>query len=173
MKRCGGCIHPRSDFLSAEQAAGTPYRDLIERFGLSLGTLNRHRPHIAAEVVRAIEIRKDDAAETLLQKVERIEANARRLGQKAENERDIRGALVANRAELEAARFRHEMQPAGEGGVVRVSFDFSALNPCLAPARAGAMGAEDGGVLDGLSGDDSGATGAPDEAATPFRVADE
>lgn len=137
---CRACRSPRAAEIASLLVAGTPLRDIAGLVGLSKSALDRHRPHVGLEVIRAIEIRKDDEAETLLQKVERIERNAARLAEKAESQNDVRGAVVANRALLDVIRLLVEMVPSSERAEpVAISFSFrNGMSAWNADASGGA-----------------------------------
>ena len=94
---CTICRHPEREAIDADLVVGTPYRHIAARTGTSTGALQRHRCHIAAEVVHAAETCEHDRGASLLEKIHAMEAEAQRLGKKAETEGDIRAALLALR----------------------------------------------------------------------------
>jgi hypothetical protein len=109
---CSACGDARRPGLDAAIASGTSFRAIARQFApLSRDAIRRHRPHVTKTIVKAAAARRSDEAETLLQKVERLEADARRLGEKAEAEGDLRAALVAVHQLLDVVRLMHEMQP--------------------------------------------------------------
>jgi hypothetical protein len=111
--------------LDAALVADESFRAISRRFApLSRDAIRRHRPHVSKALVKAVETRHDDEAETLLQKVERLEADARRLGEKAEAEGDLRAALVANRGLVEIVKLMAEMVTAGNGGPNKLIVEF-------------------------------------------------
>jgi hypothetical protein len=110
-RACSVCSRPDRPELDAALVLGDSLRNVVERFGTSLGSLSRHRPHVGRSLVRAAERRGERFAESLLSKVERLEANARRLGEKAEKEGDLRAALVAVDKLLDVVRLLHELTP--------------------------------------------------------------
>jgi len=49
MKECAACLHLHREALDAAFADGAPYKYLKERFGVSLGSLKRHRKASTAD----------------------------------------------------------------------------------------------------------------------------
>ncbi len=94
---CSVCRHVQRQEIEEALLAGEPLRNIAKRSGTSPATLLRHRPHIAAAVVRAIEETDRDRAADLLGKARDLEREAKRLGEKAEREGDVRAALLAVR----------------------------------------------------------------------------
>lgn len=47
MRKCVVCKHSRRSEIDVALTAGTPHRELADRFGLALATLSRHRAHLA------------------------------------------------------------------------------------------------------------------------------
>ena len=52
-RTCTLCCHSDRSAIDRELLAGTPYRNISERFGLSVAAITRHRPHIAAKIAVA------------------------------------------------------------------------------------------------------------------------
>lgn len=77
---CSACCDPRRPELDEALVRGDSLRDIAGRFGTSKSALARHRPHVGTALVRAAERKGERFEESLLQKVERLEADARRLG---------------------------------------------------------------------------------------------
>src|SRR5262245_33284374 len=92
---CTICRHTERDSIDADLVVGTPYRHIAARTGTSTGALVRHRAHIRAEVIDAAASRDDERGISLLDKVHQLQAEAQRLGAKAEREGDLRAALLA------------------------------------------------------------------------------
>ena len=126
---CLGCRPGKAAIIASLRADGLSYRVIAERVGSSKGAVRSHleaKHGITPALVHAIEVRQEREAETLLQKVEKIERNAVRLVEKAEASHDVRGAVVANRALLDVIRLLHEMVPSGDPGrAVDVVFSFA------------------------------------------------
>jgi hypothetical protein len=96
-RTCTICRHPKRETIDADLIAGISYRHIAAQNGTSSGALQRHRPHVAAEVVHAAETCGHERGISLLEKIHGMEAEARRLGRKAEQEGDLRAALLALR----------------------------------------------------------------------------
>jgi hypothetical protein len=95
---CRVCRLANRNEVEEALLAGEPLRNIAERSGTSATALHRHKEaHLPIKLVRAAESREIDSAESLTAKLRAIEAEARRLGQKAEKAGDTRTALVAIR----------------------------------------------------------------------------
>lgn len=94
---CTVCRSVQRQEIEEALLAGEPLRNIAKRTGTSPATLLRHRPHIAAAVVRRAEESDRDRAADLLAKARDLEREARRLGLKAERDGDVRAALLAVR----------------------------------------------------------------------------
>lgn len=51
-KRCTICSHKRRLEIDRALVGGTPYRELVKRYGVSLGSLSRHRENHLVRVLR-------------------------------------------------------------------------------------------------------------------------
>jgi hypothetical protein len=122
---CSVCRHPQRAEIALTRADGASFQTVADRFGLSkTAVFNHHHEHVGAGLVktaativkdaarRDAEVREYDEASTLLQKIERLEADARRIGERAEREGDLRAALVANAGLLNVVKMMHELMPA-------------------------------------------------------------
>jgi hypothetical protein len=96
-RTCTICHHREREKIDADLVAGVPLRRIAAQSGTSTGALQRHRCHIAAEVVHAAETCEHERGTSLLEKINAMEAEAQRLGKKAEQEGDLRAALLALR----------------------------------------------------------------------------
>lgn len=95
---CTICRHPERKAIDADLVAGTPYRHIAGRTGTSTASLQRHKERcLSATLVKARDAVEAFNADTLLAKVRAIEDEARRLGRKAEQQGDLRAALLACR----------------------------------------------------------------------------
>jgi hypothetical protein len=109
MRPCTSCTDSRRGELDAALVRGDSYRNIAERFGTSLAGLSRHRPHIGKALIKAAERKGEHYETVLLRKVERLEADARRLGKRAEAEGDLRAALVAVDKLMNVVSLQREM----------------------------------------------------------------
>jgi len=94
---CTICRHAEREKIDADLVAGMPLRHIASQTRTSTGALQRHRCHIADAVITAAETCEIDRGASLLEKIHAMEAEARRLGAKAEQEGDVRAALLALR----------------------------------------------------------------------------
>jgi hypothetical protein len=132
---CSVCAHAQVEAISSAILSRTPLRNIASRFpGTTKSALGRHRKHVAGSIVKAvarIPIPRVEPAEierfedSLLAKVSRLEKDARRLGERAESEGDLRAALVAVDKLLDVARLLHELMPVDSSApAVKISFSF-------------------------------------------------
>ena len=106
---CRACRSPQRAEIDAGLLAGDSSRALAGRVGLTKSSLDRHRPHIGKALARAAERKGERLDGSLLEKVERLEADARRLGERAESEGDLRAALVAVDKLMDVVKLLREM----------------------------------------------------------------
>lgn len=97
MKICTVCVHAERKVIDAELLRGSPtLRDVARRCGLSKTALLRHKTsHLPATMARAHEAAQLADAGALLQQLQVVCDDCRRLQQRAEADGDIRGALQA------------------------------------------------------------------------------
>ena len=121
------CADARRPELDAALVAGEAFRAIARRFApLSRDAIRRHRPHVGTALVRAADARRGEEDESLLDKVRALEADAHRLKKKAEEQDDVRAALVAVDKLLDVIRLMHELAPsAADLAPVVVTLRFS------------------------------------------------
>jgi len=124
-RTCTICRHAGREKIDADLVAGIPLRRIAAQSGTSTGALQRHRCHIAAGVIHAAETCEHEQGSSLLEKIHAMEAEAQRLGKKAESEGDLRAALLALRElgrafELQG-RLVGAFQPKTAPGVITVN----------------------------------------------------
>ncbi len=119
-QRCSLCRSPRRAEIDEALLAGTSCRDVAGRFGTSKSAVDRHRPHIPRALAWAAARAEDVRAESVLDKVRGLEADARRIARQAEAEGDTRAAMagvkllldvVAKLGDLAAAAREEEVEP--------------------------------------------------------------
>ena len=97
-RKCVICGDPRVADIDAALLENVGYRELAGRFGTSKSALFRHRAsHLGATLLKAKAAADMVAGDTLMEQVEELKTMARRLGKKAEDTGDLRGALAAVR----------------------------------------------------------------------------
>lgn len=97
-RKCTVCTHPDRAVIEDALLAGVPYRNIAERFGVSIAALSRHQAdHVPAHLVKAQEAAEVAQADTLLAQVRDLQARALSILDKAEAAGDLRTALSAIR----------------------------------------------------------------------------
>ena len=91
---CSICRHADREAIDQALVAGGVFRNIAERFGTSTTALHRHKQeHIPVYLSQASEAQEITQADSLLTKVQQLEADAKRIQAKAETEGDLRTAL--------------------------------------------------------------------------------
>ena len=105
---CSICKHSRRTEIEKSVLEKTPLRHVAARFGTSTGALQRHRPHMLAELAVVHRTRESDRAASVYEEVvrgraraEQLAATCREMFEEAMKAKDHRGALAAVRAERE------------------------------------------------------------------------
>lgn len=93
---CTVCSHPDRAAIDQALVAGEPNRRIAARAAVSETSIRRHKAScIASSLVKATEAKKVVNANALFAKVRDLEAEARRIGRKAEKEGDLRCAIAS------------------------------------------------------------------------------
>jgi len=88
-----------------------PYRHIASRHGVSTGALQRHsREHLPALLVKAYEAIERDDAEDLAGEVIKVKEDVHRLKERAEEEGDVRVALLACDKALKALELQAKIE---------------------------------------------------------------
>jgi hypothetical protein len=95
-RRCKICTNERREAIERDILAGTPAREIAERYvTLSHTSVQRHADnHMAEALARSREVVELSDAERLKDELERVKADVHRLKTKAEEEGDIKTALM-------------------------------------------------------------------------------
>ena len=103
-RSCTICSNPRVQEINAKLAIETPYREIAERFHVSMGALSRHRPHIpvpALDAARRLKAEEVAAVTTgdpdVLTQVRELGTRAGRLLTECENDKDRKHEIAAMR----------------------------------------------------------------------------
>lgn len=96
-RACSVCGHSDRAAIDAAMAENMPYRTIAQQYGVSPYAITRHKKHIAAAMAQAQEATATTAGAAILAKIQTLEADARRLQEKAERSGDIRTAISALR----------------------------------------------------------------------------
>jgi len=96
-RTCSVCSHPQKAEIDAALVVGDAFRNIVERFGTSIGALFRHKAHLPVGLAKAKEAGEVAQADSLLDQVRNLQASALRILSLAENAGDLRTALGAIR----------------------------------------------------------------------------
>jgi hypothetical protein len=99
---CTTCFHRDRDTIDQQMIAGTPYRRISQQFGLSLGSISRHREHIREIIKHAEESASAEHGSRLAQRVERLLDEAQALLERAKSKENITRAQLAQSTPLRA-----------------------------------------------------------------------
>lgn len=94
-RTCLLCRHPERPAIEAAVVSGEPYRRIASRAGVSEAAVRRHRPHVAAAIVKAKDAEEKVSGDALLRQIQDIQRRTLRILTKAEKADDARHALVA------------------------------------------------------------------------------
>ncbi len=93
---CTVCTHPDRAGIDQALVSGQSYRTIAKRSGTSPSAVLRHKEsHLSTTLLKASGAREVARADDLLQKVRDLEAEARRIGRRAEKEGDLRCAIAS------------------------------------------------------------------------------
>jgi len=143
-RTCTVCSHPDRAAIDQALVSGQSYRSIAKRSGTSPSALLRHREsHLSTTLVKANAAREVVRADDLLAKVEELEAEARRIGRKAEREGDLRCAIASVKQIMEIVELlarllgafpREDPRAAGPPVTITViGVDPSKLGPPIEP----------------------------------------
>ena len=97
-RTCTICAHKKRAAIEKAILAGESFRNIASRYGTTTGSLFRHKSgHLTQAVVKANGAAEAAHGDDLLAKVVQLEADARRIGAKAEKAKDLRAALMGVR----------------------------------------------------------------------------
>ncbi len=97
-RRCSICTHPEQAKIDSALLAGEPFRHIAKRYGTSTGALLRHKAdHLPEALVQAHEVRQVAEADRLLEELRSLQADAKRIAQKAERADSYSAAVSAIR----------------------------------------------------------------------------
>ena len=95
---CTVCVHAEREAIDRALLAGEPYRGIAQRYAASPDAVFRHRSdHLPAALAQAREATEVARADSLLDQLAELRADARRIGGKAEGAGDLKTALAGVR----------------------------------------------------------------------------
>jgi hypothetical protein len=110
-RTCTICSHEERHQVNVALVHREPYRHIAARHGVSTGALQRHsREHLPALLVKAYEAIERDDAEDLAGEVNKIKEDVHRLKEKAEDEGDLRAALLGCDKALKALELQAKIE---------------------------------------------------------------
>ena len=97
-RTCTVCKHRKSSQIDAALVGNESFRNIAKRFGVSPSAVYRHQQqHLLEAPCETSEVALAPKPDTLMGKIIQLGDEARRLGKKAEDAGDLRGALAAVR----------------------------------------------------------------------------
>jgi hypothetical protein len=110
-RTCTICSHDERHQINVALVQREPYRHIASRHNISTGALQRHsREHLPALLVKACEAIERDDAEDLAGEVIKVKEDVHRLKEKAEDEGDIRAALLGCDKALKALELQAKIE---------------------------------------------------------------
>jgi hypothetical protein len=92
---CSICTHPNRTAIDAALLESRSYRDIAGQYNVSKSALERHRPHITPALAKAKEAREVADADSLLEQVRTLQAEASSVLDSAKESGDLQTALKA------------------------------------------------------------------------------
>jgi len=110
-RKCTICSHDERHQINVALVHREPYRHIASRHNVSTGALQRHsREHLPALLVKACEAIEGDDAESLASELIKVKEGVHRLRGKAEDEGDIRAALIGCDKALKALELQAKIE---------------------------------------------------------------
>ena len=110
-RTCTVCTHDEHHAINVDLLDRVPYRRIATRYGLSEAAVRRHsQEHIPQLLLKAYEAIERDDAEDLAGELIRVKADVHRLREKAEEEGDLRTALLGCDKALKALELQAKVE---------------------------------------------------------------
>ena len=110
-RSCTICTHDEHHAIYVDLLDRVPYRHTASRYEVSTGALQRHsKEHIPELLLKAYEAIERDDAEDLAGELVKVKADVNRLKEKAEEEGDLRTALLGCDKALEALELQAKVE---------------------------------------------------------------
>ena len=121
-RTCSCCKNPDREKIDAALVAGESFRQIAERYALSVTAVFRHKTHVGQAIVKAVERREEQIGDNTYDEMRRLQRKAWELLGKMEAQGDHRGSIVAVREGRECLESLGAMlEKAGGGqGEIRV-----------------------------------------------------
>jgi len=131
-RRCVVCGHPEREEIERRLAGGESYRNIAQRFGLSIYSLHRHmRAHLSPAVRAALEAGELERGATALERVRELNREARALLEEAKRKERYTAAVQAIGAALRALELEAKLLGELGGPKVQVSVDLGAIRRAI------------------------------------------
>ena len=126
-RTCTICSHPKLSEIDAALLGRESFRNIAKRFGASPSAAYRdQQQHLLGAPVEAKDVTAAPQPDTLIGKIIQLGDEARRLGKKAEDSGDLRGALTAVRELVRIVellgRIQGEISEPGEATTISVVY---------------------------------------------------
>ena len=110
-RTCTVCTHDEHHAINVDLLDRVPYRRIATRYGLSEAAVRRHsQEHIPELLLKAYEAIQRDDAEDLAGELVRVKTDVHRLREKAEEEGDLRTALLGCDKALKALELQAKVE---------------------------------------------------------------
>jgi len=110
-RRCSICDHPEYHAINVALVQREPWRHIAAQWDVSTGALQRHaQDHLPALLAKAKEGVERSDAEILASELEEVKGDVRRLKSKAEDEGDLRTALLGCDKALKALELQAKVE---------------------------------------------------------------
>lgn len=120
---CPLCISPDREKIDRALLEGTNQTALAARYGTNPSQVTTHKKsHIIQALVKSDEARREVAAENLLDKIRRLEEHSERLRIRAEQEGDLRVAILCIHEQKDIIRLLNEVREKANENVMRFEF---------------------------------------------------
>jgi hypothetical protein len=110
-RECSICAHDEHHAINVDLLHRVSYRNIAERYGVSKPALSRHsQEHIPELLLQAYAAIQRDDAEDLAGELVKVKADVHRLKERAEEEGDIRTALLGCDKALKALELQAKVE---------------------------------------------------------------
>ena len=110
-RECSICSHDEHHAINVDLLHRVSYRNITERYSVSKAALSRHsQEHIPELLLKAYEAIERDDAEDLADELVKVKADVHRLKERAEEEGDIRTALLGCDKALKALELQAKVE---------------------------------------------------------------
>jgi hypothetical protein len=94
---CKVCVHEERERIELDIINQVPYVQIEAQYGMSIASVSRHKDHMAERIAQAKRAEDVASGGTLLERLEILERDARRIAKTAEENDRLAVALQANR----------------------------------------------------------------------------